>query len=167
MRKRVISMLCSLLVMFSMVFVTAIDVQAKEGEQKIVDGSYLTHEEKSTGSTASNQLLRGKYLMDGDSIISKAGSGRIYVYAETSADFTVDFLSVLVYVDRYNETTDKWDQVDAWVKEATNTYYVTSAKTLRVEGGYYYRVRSEHFAGNEDDRPYDSALSLTDGIWID
>ena len=166
MRKRILSALCSLVVMCGMIFSMAVDVQAEE-EQKIVDGSYLTHREQATGSTLSNPFLRGKYLMDGDSIISKAGSGRIYVYGETSADFTVDYLAVIVYVDRYDEKEDGWDQIDAWVKEAENTYYVTSAKTLRVEGGYYYRVRSEHLAGNEDDRPYDSALSLTDGIWID
>lgn len=167
MKKRVISMLCSLLIVFGMMFVTVIDVQAQDGEEKIVDGSYLTHKEKSTGSTSSNSLLRGKYLMDGDSIISKAGSGRIYVYGATTADLTVDYLAVIVYVDRYDEQEDGWDQIDAWVKSAEDTYYVSTAKTLRVEGGYYYRVRSEHFAGNEDDRPYDSALSLTDGIWID
>lgn len=149
-----------------MIFSMAVDVQAEE-EQKIVDGSYLTHREKSTGSTISNPFLRGKYLMGGDSIVSKAGNGRIYVYGETSADFTVDYLAVLVYVDQYNEDTDSWDQIEAWKKTAENTYYVTFATTLRVEGGYYYRVRSEHLAGNKDDIPYDESVSLTDGIWID
>ena len=34
----------------------------------------------------------------------------------------------------------------------------------RVEPGYYYRVRAEHFAGME--YPYEESFSFTDGIMI-
>lgn len=165
MKKRALSRICSLLLMCSMMFIFAIDVKAEGEDLKLVDGSYLTMEDSSTG-TARNPLLRGEYLMDGDSTISKAGVGRIYAYGATTANTTVDFVSVVVYVDQYNEEDDVWEQIDTWTEEATNTYYVSTSKSLKVDRGYYYRVRCSHFAGDEDDRPYDTAISYTDGIYI-
>lgn len=167
MKKRIISSICSLLVLCSMLFVAAVDVNAETSELKEVDGSYLTFDEESKGSTADNDLLRGVHLMDGDSIISKAGKGKIYVYGETSANHTVDYVAVIVYVDRYHEDTGRWGQVDYMIEEQTDNYYAVTAKTLKVEGGYYYRVHSDHIAGNKDEKPYDTAISYTDGIWIE
>ena len=106
-------------------------------------------------------------MMEGSSTITRAGSGRIYAYGSTTANTTVDYVAVIVYVDQYNEEDDAWDQIDAWVVDDRDTYFVATSKTLKVDKGYYYRVHCEHFAGNEDDYPYDSANSVTNGIWID
>lgn len=131
----------------------------------VVDGSYLTYKDYSYG-TSSNVMLRGEHLMTGDSIITKTGNGKIYTYGETTANHDVDFVAVIVYVDRYDESDGLWGQVDGRVKDARDTYYVVSTKTLKVDRGYFYRVHCEHFAGNDDEEMHDSAVSFTDGIWI-
>lgn len=163
--RRMISAAAALLMLIGIMQTSVLDVQAEETEPKLVDGSYLTLEDSSTGYTYENELGRGTHLMDGECSITKAGRGRIYVYGSTTANHTVEFVSVLVYVDRYNEADDAWDQIDSWVAEATDDYYVSTSKTLTVDRGYFYRVHTEHFAGNG--YPYESAASLTDGIKVD
>lgn len=150
-----------------MISLVPINVEAEEigQSERWADGSYLTYEDYSFGSS-SNQMLRGEHLMDGDSIITKTGNGKIYTYGQTTANHDVDFVAVLVYVDQYDESDGLWGQIDARAKDARDTYYVISTKTLAVERGYFYRVRCEHFAGNDDDEIHDSAVSFTDGIWI-
>lgn len=167
MRKRILSLLFSVMLIYSIAFVSRVDVSADNNEVKMVDGSYLTTEESSSGTVQSNPLLRGKYMMEGECSITRAGSGRIYTYGSTTANETVDYVAVIVYVDQYNEDEDEWEQIDAWLVEDTDTYFVATSKTLKVDKGYYYRVHASHYAGDEEDRPFDSANSATDGIWID
>lgn len=166
MRKKILSFVVFLSILCSVFSISAVNVKAEDVKTKQVDGSYLTTQEISTGTVRAGSLSRGAYLMDGDSTISKAGRGRIYAYGATTANTTVDYVCVIVYVDQYNEETDAWQQIDAWVAENDNTYYIATSKTLTVDRGYYYRVHSDHIAGNEEDRPFDAATSLTDGIWI-
>lgn len=167
MLKKVLSVLSSLCILSTMVLTISINVYAGDDKNidELVDGSYLTYDEYSYG-TSSNPLQRGEHLMDGDSIISKTGNGRIYTYGQTTANHEVDFVAVLVYVDQYDESDGLWGQIDGRALDARDTYYVISTKTLKVERGYFYRVHCEHFAGNDDEEMYDSAISATDGIWI-
>lgn len=167
MKKRILSVLCSLTLLCGILLNIPLEVNAEntKNAEFIVDGSHLTYEEYSYG-TSSNPALRGEHLMTGDSIITKTGNGKIYTYGETTANHDVDFVAVIVYVDRYHEDTEKWGQIDGRVKDARDTYYVISTKTLMVDRGYFYRVRCEHFAGNDDEEFYDETESFTDGIWI-
>ena len=66
---------------------------------------------------------------------------------QRQANHDVDKLAVLVYVDQYNEETGDWEQVYSWAKEAENTYYVSTGKTLQVPRGYYYRVHCDALCG--------------------
>lgn len=165
--KRILSVLCTLILLCGILLNISIEVNAENLEYTgiKVDGSLLTYEDYSRG-TSSNHMLRGEHLMTGDSIITKTGNGKIYTYGETTANHDVDFVAVLVYVDQYDESDGLWGQIDARVKDARDTYYVISTKTLAVERGYFYRVHCEHFAGNDDEEMYDSSISFTDGIWI-
>lgn len=138
--------------------------EASSNEQKIVDGSYLTLEDSSRG-TSSDNLLRGIHMMDGECSISKAGTKRIYTYGATTANHEVDFLAVLVYVDQYNEETGEWWQIDAWLEEDTNDYFVYTSKSITVDRGYYYRVHADHFVREGDD-PMEETFSFTDGILV-
>lgn len=167
MKRRVLSVLCSLSLIGGILLNASLGVNAENtnNAEIIVDGSYLTYEEYSRG-ISSNPMLRGEHLMTGDSIITKTGNGKIYTYGETTANHDVDFVAVLVYVDQYDESDGLWGQIDARAKDARDTYYVISTKTLAVERGYFYRVRCEHFAGNDEDEMHDSAVSYTNGIWI-
>lgn len=167
MKKRIISSVCSVVAICGMLLLMSINVVAEEAEneKKIIDNSFLTFDDYSYG-TSESLMLRGEHLMTGDSIITKTGNGRIYTYGQTTADHDVDFVAVLVYVDRYHEDTERWGQIDARAKDARDTYYVVSTKTLSVERGYFYRVHCDHFAGNDDEEFYDEAISYTNGIWI-
>ena len=161
MKKKIISTLSLIL---SVCFLFCGTINAEETSLKQVDGSYLTNQDSSE-STTENVNTRGEHLMDGSCTISKAGIGKIYVYGQTTANHTVDKVSVTVYVDKYNAKTDKWDILEIWDKESKDTYYVSTAKRINVERGTYYRVRSEHvvYVGDE----FEETICFTDGIMID
>lgn len=164
MKKRILSLVCSVAMLCTLIMGNARLAHA-EDDLICVDGSYLTMEESSTGTT-SNGLARGEHLMDGESAISITGIGKVYAYGDTTAFHTVDYVSVTVYVERYSWETGQWHQVDAWTVDKRNHYYVSSGRTVTVEGGFYYRVRCVHSAGNDANLPYDSAVSRTDGVWV-
>lgn len=162
MRKRILSMLCSIAIL-CMMLTSVVGAQGIDSDAKIVDGSYLTQEDSSTG-TSVPKGARGEYLMQGACTISKAGLTRIYAYASTTATKVVDYLQTLVYVERYNAEKDAWGQVYSWKAEDFNDYYMSTDAAVVVEPGYYYRVRAIHVAG--DQYPYDETFSFTDGIYV-
>ena len=165
MRKRILSIVSSMAVLCCMLVVSAgTVVEAASEEPIMVDGSYLTTEDSSTGKS-SDGLIRGEHLMTGECSISKAGVGRIYCFGATTAHHDVDQLAVIVYVDQYNEETGEWWQIDAWMEELENDYFVYTSKSIMVDRGYYYRVHADHFARKGDD-PMEETFSFTDGIYI-
>lgn len=163
MKKRIISMLFSMSVLFTVTSMSALNVNASEMENKIVDGSTLTTEESSTGYS-SNPSTRGVYLMTGECSISKAGLTRVYAYASTTANTEVNYMATIVYVEEYLEEEDAWGYVEGWMEETHNDYFLSTAKSVKVERGHYYRVRANHLAG--DQYPYDETASFTDGILL-
>lgn len=162
MKKRIISIAAAFSFLICIVVAPEINAAASE-DYKIVDGSYLTIDETSTGTTSSKET-RGIHLMDGECSITNAGIGRIYTYAATTANHEVDRLVVIIYVERYLEDVDAWGHAAAWVEEVTDDYYVATSKSLEVDPGYYYRVRAEHivFEGEESEETF----SYTNGIWV-
>lgn len=165
MKKRILSILCSIGILFTITIVPVLDTNASEAEQKIVDGSALTTKDSSTGYSVPS-LAKGEYLMTGESTISKAGLTRVYAYSSTTANKKVDYMATIVYVEQYNEEKDFWGQVDWWMVEANNDYFLSTAKSIKVDRGYYYRVRASHIAGDYDAYPYDETASVTDGIFL-
>ncbi len=161
MKKRILSILCSMSVLCTAAIISSTNVNA--AEEKIVDGSALTMEESSTGYSAPS-VARGEYLMTGDCTISKAGLTRVYAYASTTANKEVNYIATIVYVEEYIEEEDAWGQVDWWMEKTNNDYFLSTAKTVKVERGHYYRVRANHLAG--DQYPYDETASFTDGILL-
>lgn len=166
MKKRILSVVSAALIVCGMFCSSIVNVGAKEATDRLVDGSYLTMDEISTDTTE-NPLLRGEHLMDGTITISKAGVKKIFVYASTTANHDVDYVSADVYVEEYNEEEDYWAQIDYWSVEEQNTYYAVTQKTVWVDGGHYYRVRGEHYAWNEGETLVDESVTVTDGIWVD
>ena len=163
MKKRIFSIVAVVAFLICMTIAPTINAAAWEGS-KIVDGSYLTTDESSTGTTFAKGT-RGVHLMVGECSITNAGIGRIYTYAATTANHEVDRLVVIIYVERYMEDVDAWGHVDAWVEEVTDDFYVATSKSLEVEPGYYYRVHADHIVWEGDDPP-EETFSFTDGIWV-
>ena len=162
MRKRILSMLCSIAVLCTMLSGVA-NAQENDSDVKCVDGSYLTDEDSSTGSSVP-EGARGEYLMQGACTISKAGLTRIYAYASTTANEVVNYMQTIVYVEQYDEEADAWGQVYYWYAEDYDDYYMSTDAAVVVEPGYYYRVHAIHIAG--DQYPYDETVSVTDGIFV-
>lgn len=162
MKKRISSFI---IVCFALLMLV-LPVKAAENKYIQVDGSYLTDATTSKGTTNSGIITRGAHLMDGECSITKSGVGRIYVYASTTANHDVDYISTVIYVDQYNKETGIWEQIDCWQVQDVNTYYVSTNKMMMVDRGYYYRVHADHVAGMDADYPYEEATSLTDGIFI-
>ena len=160
MKKRIMSFVSSLMVFCMIMGVSIVNVKASD--EKMVDGSYLTTDETSTGYSSSK--TRGIYLMDGECSISKAGRNRVYAYASTTANMKVNYMCTIVYVDQYQEDLDEWWQIDWWMEEVDNDYYMSTAKTITVDRGYYYRVRANHVVGNS--YPFEETGSFTNGILV-
>lgn len=164
MKKQIISTITSFAILCGIFGISVTSVQASESNLSQVDGSYLTNDEYSEGHS-SNSLQRGKHMMDGECSISKAGRDEIYCYGSTTANHDVDKLVVIVYVDQYQEDEEAWGQIDAWVEEATNDYFVAIGKSIVVDRGYYYRVHADHFVIEGDD-PIEETFTATDGIYL-
>lgn len=164
MKKRILSILYSMAILCTVAVVSATEARAAESEEKIVDGSVLTMEESSTGYSQPPHT-RGEYLMTGECTITKAGLTRVYAYASTTANTEVDYIATIVYVERYNEQEDDWGQVDWWMEETHDDYFLSTAKAIKVDRGYYYRVRANHIAG-ESAQAYDETASFTNGIYL-
>lgn len=163
MKKRILSFLGSLAILVSAFSTSAMNVDASDIDLKKVDGSYLTTEDYSKG--VSSDRTRGQHMMDGECSISKAGTKRVYCYGATTANHEVDYLAVIVYVDQYIEEKDAWSQVDWWMVEKENDYFVNTGKTITVDRGYYYRVHADHFVREGDD-PIEETFSATNGILV-
>lgn len=158
MLRKIWSVCCALLLVTSMLLISAGHVQAAAGDP-VLDGSYLTHDEESIGYDT--KLTRGVDLMTGYSKCVRLGPGKIYVGGTTIAAHTVESVQVGVIVERAQKGDTAWSSYDAWQKENLNMDRVGSNRTLHVEGGYYYRVRCIHSANN------DVSSSFTDGVYVE
>lgn len=164
MKKRILSFAISFMILCGVSMASKEDVKALNNEAKKVDGSYLIIAESSSGTTE-DSLTKGKHMMTGECSISKAGTKRVYAFGATTANHDVDYLAVIVYVDRYLEEEDAWGQVDWFIEEATDDYFVYAGKTITVDRGYYYRVHADHIVQKGDD-PMEETFSFTDGILV-
>lgn len=163
MKKRILSVMSSLIMAGCILGTSSVAVNAQENE-KIVDGSVLTTDDTSTGRTE-NGLERGIHLMDGECSISKAGISRVYCYGSTTANHEVDKLAVIVSVERCKDDSDDWGYFDSFVEMKETDYFVYATKTVTVDRGYYYRVWASHIVRKGDD-PVEETYSYTDGIKV-
>lgn len=154
MKKRYLSLICMVALML---FISGVSVRA-QGNMPMVDGSYLTQEEESEGTSV--LLMRGEDLQLGTSKVSKAAAGVINAGGTTTAKHTVDEIGVAVMVERLRSGSSSWSYYYSWQVTKANASMVTGSKRLTVSGGYYYRVRCVHWANS------DSSSSSTNGIYI-
>lgn len=158
MKKKIVSASCAIVLMVSMLLLTVCDTKAA-AEDPILDGSYLTHNEESIGYTT--PLTRGEDYLTGYSKCVRLGPGKIYAGGTTIATHTVSSVQVAVIIERAQKGDTSWAFYTSWQKENLNADRVGSNRSLEVEGGYYYRVRSLHAANSE------TSSSFTDGVYIE
>ena len=155
MRKKIVSMIVAVSLVTGL-FTMIPAEQAKAAEEKItVDGSVLLEDaEESVGEM--NLQTKGQYLQSGSSKIIRAGTGKITVGGTTIAQRTVSTIQVSVMVERL--VNGNWLSYTSWSASKTNTYSVSTSKTLTVPRGYYYRVRSIHNANSDRGNSNTNAL---------
>lgn len=100
----------------------------------------------------------GVYLIEGMSIISNKGNGKLAVGGTTLAGQACR-VSINVVLER-RDTNSQWTRVKSWSDTHTYDDFASVSKYYYVESGYYYRVCSSHTAN------YDTGFSQTDAMWI-
>lgn len=158
MKRRLLSLCVTLVLVIGMFAMTVIDSQASD-DAPMIDGSYLTHDNESEGYDT--KITRGEYLLTGYSKCVDMGPGQLYAGGTTIATRKVEEVGLAVSIERAQKGDDHWTGYTAWSKFSENADRVSSNKFLEVEGGYYYRVRCLHSAGG------DGSSSFTDGIYIE
>ena len=124
-----------------------------------VSGQMVKAAEELQGEVGYTDIqTRGVYLQSGSSKISKPGDGKITVGGTTRAQKVVDTVSINVNVER--KVDGRWKQYTSGTVTKQDTISVTTSKTLAVPKGYYYRVKSVHYANT------DVSSSATGGLYV-
>lgn len=104
-----------------------------------------------------NMQTWGVYYSDGYSIINKISSTKVGAGGVTNAAVrcTVRVTSILE-----RKEGSSWVRVTSWTQTNENAFTAMISKSVTVSSGYYYRVRSHHYAAT------DSSSSCTSALWI-
>ncbi len=154
MKKKMTALLLAVLVCLTGNVYSGIDVRAEElGED--IDFSYLLTDDTLVGF-AENQA-RGIYLSDGHSFINEMSATKIGAGGLTNASLRCR-VSVTSIVER--KTSDGWVRVTSWTQTNENAFSAMISKSLSVGTGYYYRVRSLHYAGTDGSSSCTNALPM-------
>ena len=154
MKRKILTMLLAVTICITGVMNWNINVNAEtEGED--IEMSELMTEDSLIGY-AGNQTW-GVYFSDGYSIINKISSTKIGAGGVTNAAVKCT-VKVTAIVER--KTTSGWARVTSWSQTNQNAFSAMASKSLTVASGYYYRVRSYHYAST------DTASSSTNALWV-
>lgn len=154
MKKKLVALLLVMAFAVTGAYAGNVEVQAA-GVEEDMDVSYLLLENAIVGHA--ELRTRGVYLSEGYSSISKVGTGKIGCGGVTNAAKRCT-VSVNSIVER--KSGSSWVRVTSWTQTNQNAYTASISKYLYVTSGYYYRVRSVHYASS------DTSSSWTDGLWM-
>ena len=100
---------------------------------------------------------RGIYLVGGYSIINKISSTKVGAGGVTEAAIRC---TVKVNPILEKKVNGSWARVTSWSQTNQSAFSATVSKSVTVDKGYYYSVRSYHYAG------IDVTGSGTDALWV-
>ena len=155
MKRKLLTLLLTVVISITGVWCGDMSVEAQDGSEDI-DISELMTEDAIIGYSI--PLTKGVYYSDGSSIINKIASNKVGAGGVTNAAIkcTVKVTSIL---ERKN-SSGSWEYVSSWTQTNQNAYTAMISKSVIVGTGYYYRVRSYHYAGT------DSSSSSTNALWM-
>lgn len=156
MKKRLSAFILAVLIAFSSVYMDGIQAKAEDAGEDL-DYSYLLTEDALVGYAESQTW--GVYLAEGYSIINKQSSTKIGAGGITHAA-TQCKVSVTAIVER--QTSTGWARVTSWTQTNENALSAGVSKTLTVSTGYWYRVRSLHYASTDGSSSCTSSLYMGD-----
>ena len=151
---------------FMMIFMMAfnsVNVQAGSLDYlgNTIDGSVLTSDTEALGTYKS--VARSTYLLEGFVRITNNGNGYVGIGAGTECTVTCNTVKLNIYLERSNGDGNfysykKWENVD------TNTSSIYFDTQVKVEKGYYYRLRGYHSCTKSG--VTENGGSRTNGIYI-
>lgn len=156
MKKRLSAIILAVLIAFSSVYLEEMQVKAEDAGEEL-DFSYLLTEDALVGYAESQTW--GVYLAEGYSIINKQSSTKIGAGGTTNAAVKCT-VSVTAIVER--QTSTGWARVTSWTQTNENAFSAGVSKTLTVATGYWYRVRSSHYASSDVSSSCTSSLYMGD-----
>lgn len=155
MKKRIFNLLLAMVVCVSGVVITDVTVLAETESEDIAYEELMTDD--ALVGYAESQTW-GVYLASGNSVINKISSTKVGAGGTTNAAKKCN-VSITSILERKN-SSGSWERVISWTQDNTNAYYAVISKSVTVPSGYYYRVRSYHYAST------DSATSYTNALWV-
>lgn len=155
MKKRLLTSMLAIIMCVTGILSFDLKASAETISQDI-DISYLMTEDALIGYSQ-NQTW-GVYYSDGYSIINKISSTKIGVGGVTNAAVRCQ-VRVSAILER-KTSSGSWARVTSWTQTNENAFSAMISKSVTVASGYYYRVRSLHYAGS------DSGTSCTDALWM-
>ncbi|NGZ74626.1 hypothetical protein [Saccharibacillus alkalitolerans] len=107
----------------------------------------------------SQTLANNKYLKDVSSAITAVGNSSVYVTATSSGSPAATQVGVTATVQRW--TGNAWVDIPSPVPNSSVTSTSSVGFTKSVTKGYYYRVKSEHWATGGGSREISTLFSGT------
>ena len=154
MKKRIFSMFMTMLICITSMMSWKLCANATGADEDIALSEIMT--EDALIGYVENQTW-GVYLSSGQSIINKISSTKVGAGGVTNAAVQCS-VSVTAILER--KVNGSWVRVTSWSQTNTNAYSAMISKSVTVPSGYYYRVRSNHYASS------DTASSCTNALWV-
>jgi len=154
MKKRMLAMLLMVLTCVTVIWSTGTDAKAEDIGEDISFSELLT---ENTLVGIAQMQTRGVYLAEGNSYISKISTTKIGAGGDTIAAKKCK-VSITSIVEKLNGGA--WARVTSWTSTTTSGYSASISKSLTITRGYYYRVRSSHYAST------DVSSSCTSALWM-
>lgn len=170
--KKVILVVCAMSLLFSVTAWAAPNERYTLTESELVDSVLLPETVKSAiGKEVETE--RSKALATALCNIVNKENGVLGVYAETAMFIPVDWAALTIYLEKWNEDTNKWSTVETFEKEFTPadakdgelTHVILSIDVGTQPAGYYYRLRCIHEL-EYDNGWYEAKSTKTDGIML-
>jgi len=134
-------------------------------------GSILLPITETVAKDVFQSVARGEIISSGMTEITNKQNGDIHISIDTYAHCNVDKIFHSVYLDRWDEKTKDWVQVDYWDFEKTKeesggklTYLSTGFTLKGYPTNCYYRVRGLH--GVELGDEMEGCATETNGVLI-
>lgn len=124
-------------------------------------------------SKASNSTItRGNFFMRADLVVKNNGDGTVGALAIAYTSTPVDEAYISVYLDQWDETTERWRQVNYYEAEFYKADYPDGLKAPTVDisftgqpRGRYYRLRGVF--GVIYNNEFEGTSVTTDGVLLD
>ncbi len=126
-----------------------------------IDGSVLTEEQESSGEYLS--VARSTYLHQGTVRITNNGNGYVGIFGGTECNVSCNTVKLNVYLER-SSGNGNFYSYQKWENVEYNTNSVYMSTQVKVEKGYYYRLRGYHSCTKNG--VIENGGSVTNGIYI-